>query len=411
MIALLVVFVFFLLSMFFSGMETGMLTIDRFQLESDSKDDHKKRKVFIFLEDPHKFMGVTLIGNNIAAVVVSILVTVYFGPIFKWDKTVSTLLLAGFMLIFAEIIPKSYCRDRANTLVSKSFNLLFFFYLILKPFIGIVNLISSVLAKLFNIDTNNPYSFLTRDDLAIILSETPLEDGIEQPQKEMLEEVMEFNQLTAKNVMTPRLDIVAISEDTPIPDIIVTAQKEGYTRYPVYTDNIDNVTGIIIIYDLIKHDNTGTQASDLVREALYVPETIDINTLLREMKKQKKSMAIVVDNYGGTAGLITSEDILEELVGEIEDEYDLEQPDEDDVEVINDKILIAKGEVEIDYLNDEHYLDLPEGDYETLAGLIIDTIMKIPVKGQIIDAGNCRLEVLETTHTKIIKVKITKISH
>lgn len=409
-IAFPVLLVFFMLSLFFSGMETGMISIDRFRLEQEVKSDKHNHKIKLFLDNPNAFLGITLIGNNIAIVVVSSLFAIYFADKIPYlSRSVSTLALAGMMLIFAEIIPKSYCRDNAEQLVRRYFYLLYLFYLLMRPFVGIINSISRLLANLFKIDTDNRYSFLSREDLAIILAESSFDESIEKPQRDMLEEVMEFNELTAKNVMTPRLDIVAIRSDTPIQEVIKIARDESYTRYPVYKDNVDEIIGIMIIYDLIGEDpENGKTAQDYAREALFVPETIDINSLLKEMQKSRKSMAIVVDSYGGTSGLITTEDIIEELVGEIEDEYDSPNDEDVKVKVISSKSMAVRGDVEIDFLNDNYDVSLPEGEYETIAGLIIKKIMKVPAKGQKITIAGWKIEVTQATPTKILKVLMTK---
>ncbi|MBW6515529.1 MAG: hemolysin family protein [Candidatus Cloacimonetes bacterium] len=408
-IALFFIILFFILSMFFSGMETGLISIDRLKLEQDAKEDKLKKKLLSFIEEPNRYLGVTLIGNNISVVVVSTIFTVYFAQLLPLDKSISILLLAAFMLIFAEIVPKSISRENSNIYVTRLFPILFFFYLILRPFISIINLFYAFLTKYFGLERDNRYSFLTREDLAIILSESNLGDSIEQPQRDMLEEVLDFNELIAKNVMTPRTDIMAISNDKSVQEIIELAKQEGYTRYPVYEQDIDNIIGILIIYDLLKKNSSNNlRATDFAREALFVPETIDLNALLKEMQQKRKSMAVVVDNFGGTAGLVTIEDILEELVGEIEDEYDFEEVEDKDIQKINDNEYVVKGFVEIDHLNDEFDAELPEGDYETLAGLIISNLMRIPSKGTKINVGKWRLEVLQASSSKVIKVIMKK---
>ncbi|MCB5230791.1 MAG: hemolysin family protein [Candidatus Cloacimonas sp.] len=409
-IVLLIILLFFILSQFFSGMETGFISMDRLSLEQEAKKDKKMKRLLSFVEEPSRFLGVTLIGNNISNVVISTLFAVFFiKKIPYFSETVLTLIVAGLILIFGEIIPKSVYRDNPIKRVSRSFTLIYAFYLIFKPLISVINIINLHLSKLLKLDQGNNFSFLTRDDLTILLTESTLDDSIEFPQKEILEEVMEFNELTAKNVMTPRLDIIAIPSNASVNDIIKIAQEEGYTRYPVYNEDIDNVVGILIIYDLVKQSSTSElKASDFIREALFIPETMDVNTLLKEMQTARKSMAIAIDSFGGTAGLVTIEDILEEIFGEIEDEYDFEELEGRDVERVDQNTLICNGLVEIDYLNDEYDCDLPEGDYETLAGLIIDRLMRIPTRGTTINVGNWKFEVLQATSSKIIKVQLTK---
>jgi CBS domain containing-hemolysin-like protein len=391
-------------------MESGFISLDRFSLEQEAKKDKKMKRLLSFVEEPSRFLGVTLIGNNISNVVISTLFAVFFiKKIPHFSETVLTLIVAGLVLIFGEIIPKTVYRDNPIKRVSRSFTMIYAFYLLFKPLISFINIINRHLSKLLKLEQGNNYSFLTRDELTLLLTESTLDDSIEFPQKEILEEVMEFNELTAKNVMTPRLEIVSIPSNASVNDIIKIAQEEGYTRYPVYNEDIDNIVGILIIYDLVKQSSTSElKASDFTREALFIPETMDVNSILKEMQKERKSMAIVIDSFGGTAGLVTIEDILEEIFGEIEDEYDFEELEEKDVEKVDDNTLICKGLVDIDYLNDEYECELPEGDYETLAGLIIDKLMRIPQKGTSITIGNWNAEVLQASSSKIIRVRLTR---
>ena len=188
-----------------------------------------------------------------------------------------------------------------------------------------------------------------------------------------------------------------------------SARAEGYTRYPVYRNSIDDIIGVLIIYDILKYQNGNgedTCAQDLVHEPFFAPENMDVDILLREMQLQHKSMTIIVDSYGGTAGIVTIEDILEEIVGEIEDEYDDVQ--ERDVQKIIPNTWIAMADVEIDHLADDHDIQLPKGDYETIAGLILDHLERIPLQGQFITIDPYKIQVLQATDKKIIKVKIHK---
>ncbi len=189
--------------------------------------------------------------------------------------------------------------------------------------------------------------------------------------------------------------------------MIELAKEEGFTRYPVYRNSIDDIIGVLIIYDILKKDiRDDMTAGEIVHEPYFAPENMDVDVLLKEMQSQRKSMAIIVDAYGGTAGIVTIEDILEEIVGEIEDEYD--DDDESDVEQISANTWIAMADVEIDRLADDFGVELPEGDYETIAGLILDHLEKIPNQGQFITVEPYRIQVLQATDKKIVKVKIHK---
>ena len=410
LLVLLLIIVFFILSAFFSGMETGLISIDRFRLEQEAKKDEKKKKILDFLEHPDKIFGTTLIGNNISLVIVSSL-TIYLIHHFEKEnfETIGTLILAGLLLIFAEIIPKALYRDFSDQIVPRSFPLIKFFYQLLKPFVRIVAYIDFFLAKFFNLPDKEKFHLLTREDLSDILSEAEDDGTLQEDQREMLEEALEFTELKAENVMTHRTEIIALTKETPIEEVIAIAKKEGLTRFPVYGEDLDEILGILIIYDLLKktHRNRKNQtAVDFVREAYFAPETMDVDKLLTEMQTQKKSMAIVVDSFGGTAGIVTIEDILEEIVGEIEDEYDTTS---EEIEKIDENTFLIQGFVEIDYLNDEFDMDLPEGDYETIAGLIIGKLARIPTRKTKLSVGNWNIEVKQVTDKKIVKVKLIRI--
>ncbi len=399
--------VFFILAGFFSGIETGLISLDRLSLEQNAKKDTKKKKILKFLENPEKLFGTTLFGTNISIVIVtSISIYLLKKNDLEISEKIVTILIAVLILIFAEIIPKALFRDYPNKLVSKCFPLLNFFGIIFAPFVKFVSHLHHFLAKIFKLNKTDRSGIITREDLSFMLSETKDENSIQNDQKQMLEEVLEFTELDAENVMIHRTEIVAFEKDTPIDKVIITARKRGFTRFPIYDENIDNIIGILIIFDILKKPDI-KKAKDALHKPLFVPENKDVNTLLKEMQSNKKSMAIVVDSFGGTAGLITIEDILEEIVGEIEDEYDNVRTVQE-VKKINANTFIVQGFVEIDFLNDDFGMNLPEGDYETIAGMIIHKLSQIPKMNTKIDIENWKIEILQATSKKIIKIKLIK---
>ncbi|MBN1327106.1 MAG: HlyC/CorC family transporter, partial [Candidatus Cloacimonetes bacterium] len=323
------------------------------------------------------------------------------------NEETSTMMLAGLLLVFAEIIPKALYRENPNTLVPRFFPLLNFFNILLHPFTKIVSVLNSILAKVFRLPVNTGYHLMTREDISLILAETQSDELLQEHQREMLEEALEFSELKAENVMIHRTEMVALPRDLSVEEVIEIARTEGYTRFPVYHNDLDNIIGILIIYDLLKRPNQEkTKVSDLMRKAYFAPENMDVNKLLTNMQNNKVSMAIIVDAFGGTAGLVTIEDILEEIVGEIEDEYDTTTQE---IEQIDDDNFIIQGFVEIDFLNDEYGMNLPDGDYETIAGLIIDKLAKIPTRKSKLTVGNWEIEIMQVTSNKILKVKLSRI--
>lgn len=410
--ALLIVLFFLCLSFLFSGLETGLISINRLRLENSAKTNKKHAHLLQFIQQPDKFLGTTLISNNIVNVILASVSTYFVQSLVNrnypgsFDPRWTSLGVAVVVLLFGEIVPKAIFRDYADTLVPQLYPVLRFFYIILKPFVSAVTWINRQLQKMLKIDSQYNMMYLTRDDLAFLISQSSTDEESE-PHRDMIEDALEFNEQKARNVMVPRTDVIAIEENTPISEVLELARTEGFTRYPVFSQNLDNIIGVLIIYDIIRRPASDDMtAGQLVHEPFFVPENTDIDILLKDMQKHHKSMAIVVDSFGGTAGIVTMEDILEEIVGEIADEYDTEEDFEQDVEQVGPNTWLVAADAEIDALNDEYEMDLPTGDYETVAGLILDHLEFIPRQGQIINLDEHSLQVLQSTDKKIIKVKI-----
>ncbi|MDY6914780.1 MAG: hemolysin family protein [Candidatus Cloacimonadota bacterium] len=400
-----IIIFFFILAAFFSGMETGLISLGQLNPQKEPKSSQKI--ISNVNKQVNKFFATTFIGTNLSLIIITSLSIVFFSPNLKLKNEIFILILAGFILIFTEIIPKALYRDNAQKMVNKSIPLISVFAFIFKPFLGIINILDSTLSKIFHLPNHRNLQNITKEDLSYMLSQTEKDGQLQGNQREMLEEALEFKELKAENVMIHRTEIVALPQDMPVKDILALAKKKGFTRFPVFNEDLDNIIGILIIYDIMKKSKLdGLSAIDFVREAYFAPESIDVTTLLTEMQTYKKSMVIIVDSFGGTSGIVTIEDILEEIVGEIEDEYDNSTQE---VEIIDDFTYRVQGYVEIDFLNDEYQLNIPEGNYETIAGLIIDRLARIPSPGTTITAGDWELKILQGTDKKILSVRIKKI--
>lgn len=409
---LLILLVFLLLSLFFSGLETGLISIDLIALEHSARRNRSRASLLKFIRQPDKFLGTTLIGNNIANAILASLSTLIVARLgnFAFDPRFTALFIGAIVLIFGEIVPKAIFRDHADTIVPKLYPLVIFFYYLFRPFVAVVSFINKALRKMLKMEDNHQYDYLTKDDISFLFAQANDDDMISAPQMEMIEDALEFKEQEARNVMVPRTDIVAIPETATIKEVIEIAKEEGFTRYPVYRNSIDDIVGILIIYDILKKEIKDEMlASEILHEPFFAPENIDLDVLLKEMQSHRRSMAIIVDSYGGTAGMVTMEDILEEIVGDIDDEYD-DDDEEKDVEQVSPNTWIAMADVEIDRLEDDHEIILPEGDYETIAGLILDKLERIPHQGQFITIDPYRIQVLQATDKKIVKVKIHKIT-
>ena len=397
---------FYILLCIFCGFETGIISLDRFKLEQDAKKSKTQKKILDFYDNTDKTLGTTLLGSNISTVIIATISTMLFCEILTFSSTLITIMTTLSILVVCEIIPKSLFRDYPNTLVNTFYPLINFFYIIFTPFVKIVTIINNKLKGVLNIDLHHSFKSFSKEDLAQIFTETFNDGNLLEPQKEMLEDALEFHELTAKDIMVPRLEICAIKDTMTYNEIVKIATDEGYTRYPVYNKSLDKITGVLIIYDLLKNKNKNLVAKDLQREMFFAPESVDVHVLLADMQKNQKSIAVIVDAFGGTAGIVTIEDILEEIVGDIDDEYDVEEVT--DIKKIDDCTWIVNAFIKVDDLNKILSLELPEGDYSTIAGLVINRLEKIPYRGQKIITDKYIYEVIEVTNKKIKRIKIQK---
>lgn len=406
----------FLLSAFFSGIETGFISLDKIKLGKDARQDRLKRRMLAFLDNPERLMATTLVGNNVVNVTLTTLIIAFVVPEWRskgiidlWGEEFAPIITALSVLIFGEIIPKALYRDHSLVLVSNTFPLLNLFYKVMSPAARAVGWLNHIMTGWFGLSSDESVKVLTREDISFILTENNDVEQLDEPQREMIREALEFNSLQAKNVLVPRMEIEAVPCDMPLEQVLDFARQKGYTRYPVYEGRLDNIKGILIIYDVLKYgDLAGKTAGDIVRKAYFAPENMDLSALLAALQHNQMSMAVVVDPHGGTAGIISVEDILEQIVGDIEDEYDTPDDFPTDVRRVGNSWQVS-GQVEIDRLEDEFEVELPQGDYETVAGLVINRMGRLPQNGQSLLVEGWRIDILHVTQNKIQTVLLTAL--
>ncbi len=403
-----VIVLLLLMVAFFSGIETGLISLDRFKLENEANDNPLKKQILNIIQKPDKLLGTTLLGTNIGGVIITTIATTYFveNRGFFTETTLS-LILAVIVLIFTAIITKVLYNDFGETLVPKTFNLFKFFASVFAFPIFLVTIYYRFLNKFLKLENDDS---LTREDLNYFLTNSKQTNSLSKFQSKMVAEALDFAKLKAKKVMIPRTEIVGISTDASYEEFIELSTMTGFTRFPVYEENMDNIKGVMILYDILNCDNKTTfKITDYILDATFYHESMEINALLKDMQANCKSMAIILDSFGGTAGLITIEDILEEIVGEITDEYDsTDAPSDPEIHKISNINFVIKGFVEIAILNSEYDFGLPEGNYETVAGLIINKVAHIPKIKSKFDIGNWEIEILESNAKKIKKLKFMK---
>lgn len=316
-IAILVIF-----SAYFSATETAFTSLNRIRIKNLANDgSHKAKQVMDLSEKYDSLLSTILVGNNIVNITMSSIATLLFIELYPvYGATISTAVITVVVLVFGEISPKSLAKESPEKFAMFSAPFIKFFMLLLAPVNWIFGLWKKLLAKLFNADGINP---ITEDELLTIVEEAETEGGIDEDQSELIQNAIEFNELEAWDVLTPRVDIKAIEIDEEQDEIARLFVTTGFSRLPVYEDDLDNIVGVLNQKDFHNYiKGTGKSISEYVKPVIFVAGSMKIAQLLKRLQTVKTHIAIIVDEYGGTYGLVTMEDIIEELVGEIYDEYD-----------------------------------------------------------------------------------------
>ena len=409
-------FFFLFLSAYFMSSETAITAVSKVKLKQlENEGDVRAKRLNNLLEDSTRLLSTILFGNNIAQNALAALVTTASfrwlnraGLSAGWAIPLSTIVTTFLILVFAEVTPKSYAFQRAEKIALFTAVPMSVIHRLFSPFaIGITAIANSIL-RLFGLSLVNPEPFVIEDEIKTLVDLGEEEGVIEEEEKEIIEGVFEFSETLAREVMVPRVDIVALDVNSSFDEAIDTINMSGHSRIPVYDETIDNIVGIIYAKDLLKFFGLKNSPSlrSIMRAPYYVPETKPIDELFREMRAQKVHMAIIIDEYGGTAGLVTIEDILEELVGEIMDEYDINE--EAMIERVALDEIIVDGRMNLEELNEILGVELPAEETDTLAGFVYDHISHIPKPGEEFEYNGVIIRVEEVRGRRITKLRIKK---
>ena len=372
-IVLLVVF-----SAYFSATETAFTSANRIRLKNLAGDGDKKAKqVLDMSENYDALLSTILVGNNIVNIAMSSIATVFFMKLYPlYGATIATIVITVVVLVFGEISPQSIAKEKAESFAMFAAPLLKVFIVILTPVNWIFTQWKKLLARIFHVDGARP---ITEDELLTIVEEAETEGGIDEGQSELIQNAIEFNELEAWDVLTPRVDIDAIEIDEDKEEIARLFLETGYSRLPVYEDDLDNIMGVLNQKDFHNYiKGTDADVSEYVKPVIFVAGSMKISQLLKRLQTAKTHIAIIVDEYGGTSGLVTMEDIIEELVGEIYDEHDAEQL-QDIVQQQDGTYRVLCG-TNVDKMFD--YFDVDEDiDANTVNGWVVLQIDKLPSVG------------------------------
>lgn len=399
-----IIFVFF--SAFFSSAETSLTTVNRVRLKTLADEGNKRAGTALAVLDKYgKMLSAILIGNNIVNLYASSLATTLALKI-SIPAGVATGILTVVILLFGEIVPKNVAMIYSEKLALFYASIIAGLMKILTPVIFLVDKLAGGIMMILHIDANR-HTAMTENELRTYV-EVSHEDGvIESEEREMIYNVFDFSDAVAKDIMIPRIDMASISEDADYDEVMAFFRECMYTRIPVYSEDKDNIIGLINIKDLILITDTDQfKIGDILREAYYTYEYKKTADLLIEMREKRVNVSFVLNEYGATVGMITLEDLLEEIVGEIRDEYD-----EDEEELIKEEgenIYLVDGSMKLDDINDELGTSLDSEDYDTIGGLLIENLDRLPEDGEMITTDDgIILQVKGINQNRVVKVLMT----
>ena len=414
------------LNAFFAASEIAFISLNDAKIEKQAKEGNKKAKqIEKMLESPSKFLSTIQIGITLAGFLSSAFASDAFAyrlaPVLNniipigveiWQSIsiiIITIILSFFTIVFGELVPKRLAMKNYEKISFATIGIIRIISIITAPFVKLLTVTTNEISKIFNVSENEE-EIVTEEEIKMMVDQGEENGTIEEDEKEYINNVFEFNDITASEIMTHRTDIFAVDINTSPGELLEEIIKDDckHSRIPVYDETIDEIKGILYVKDIIKNINKKTfKIKNIMKEAYFVSQSKLINELFKELQKNKKHIAIIVDEYGGTAGLITMEDILEEIVGDIYDEYD---EIEEEYEKIDDKTYIISGSMPIYDVNKLLEAHIPEGDYDTISGYLQEEMGRIPTEDEIptIETEELTYKIEEYEDKRILKVKVYK---
>ena len=411
LVRLIVLLALVLLSGFFSSAETAFMTVNRVKMEALADDGNKRAALVLGIcEDTQKMLSAILIGNNIVNLSASALMTVFVTDLWgSFAVGIGTGVLTLVVLIVGEILPKTIATAYSENMSLMYARTVLFIIAVTKPLSFIINGIASGLLKLMRIDVQSRQT-MTENELKTYVDVSHEDGVIESGEKEIIYNVFDFSDAVAKDIMIPRIDMSCVSSDADYSEVMRTFKEDMYTRIPVFEGNEqDNIIGLINVKDLILiKDKENFKITDYIRKAYYTYEYKKTADLLMEMREKSQNVAFVLSEYGTTVGMITLEDLLEEIVGEIRDEYD---SDEDElIKDLGDNKYLVEGNMKLDDINDALGTDFDSEDYDSIGGLMIENLDRLPRYGEMVTLDNgITLTARAIKRNRITKVLLTGV--
>ncbi len=423
---LVLLFVLILVNAFFAMSELAIISLNDNKIEKMAEDGNKKAKKIVKLtENSSRFLSMIQIGVTLAGFLTSASASTTFAEMLTakvmgvWPMlpqniingvsvVLITIITSYFSLVLGELVPKKIAMQASEKISFKIVGILLFFSKLFSPLVKVLALSTNAVVRLLGFNPHADEETVTEEEIRMMVDVGGEKGVIEDVQKEMINNIFEFDDLDAGDTMTHRTDMVAVEVNDPLQEVIDVSVENGYSRIPVYEDDQDNIIGIVYIKDLLEYvgkklpDKT---LRDIMRKPLYVPESKVCGDLFKEMTEKRTQMAVVVDEYGGTAGIVTLEDIIEAIVGNIQDEYDDE---DEEISKIDETTFTIDGVTNLEEVEELTGVEMPEGSYDTLAGFIIKNLGFLPQEGEVYEViyENLKFTVLEVDERRIEKVRV-----
>jgi len=395
-----------LVTALFSAAEMSFIAANRLRLRHMAEGGNRTAIRYLdAFRSPERLLSTAMMGVTIAHITASSVATWALLPVVGGAAAILvTLALTPIMLVLGEVIPKAVARERATGLILWLFPVIEALGRLLTPLTWGANALVGWALSLFGRERTSTRQFVSREELKVLLQMEPEEADVTVSEAEMIDKIFDLGETAVREVMVPLVDVAALPETASGADAVRLIQERGFSRIPVFTDRVFNIVGVVTAMDLLRRGGPAQDLRALMRPATYVPETKRIDDLLREMQKNRVQLAVVVDEYGSAVSIVTVEDIVEQVVGEIRDEHDRTP---DTVERLPDGSYRVAGRAGVEEVNEALEWDLPKGDFETVAGLVLATLHRIPLVGEVFRVRRFTITVLEADKRRVLTVRIT----
>ncbi len=427
--SIILLFVLILVNAFFAMSEMAIVSLNDNMIDKLAEEGHKKaKKIKKLTENPSNFLSTIQIGVTLAGFLTSASASTTFAQMLtqailsispemqKFDDLISgasvvviTVIMSYFSLVLGELAPKRMAMQKPEMIAYKVVDVLLVVKKVCTPFVKILSFSTNAVVRLFGFDPNANEEVVTEEEIRMMVDVGQEKGVIEDIQKEMINNIFEFDDIDVTDIMTHRTDMIAVEDTDTLREVVELSIEHGYSRIPVFHEDQDNIIGIIYIKDLLKYVSESLpenqKPGDVMREAYYVPFSKNCGELFSEMTEKRVQMAVVVDEYGGTAGIVTMEDLVEAIMGNIRDEYDDE---EEEIAVVSENIFTVDGTTYIEEVNELIGDIIPEGDYDTLGGFIISLLGFLPKDGDMneVEFENVKFTILNVEERRIGKVRV-----